>query len=317
MRPDCHRVPWSMVHGPWSPWSIPMYRLELRFPGPLDIPRSLEGFRRWGDDQLDRWDGTTLLRTIPDGRKRIAFCGEALGTVRRPVLALTVARESHVEPVRRAVSKMFITATRSLAALGRTDPVVARLHRLYPGVRPVLQIDPFTALVRSISAQQVNLQWAAVTRSRLAARFGTRHRVGRHLVWSLSPRRLAEARIADLRSLQFSTAKAESIHALAVKVHEGVIDLNAMPRLPDNEVVSQLIALRGIGRWTAEWFLARTLGRPCVVAGDLGVRKAVGKAYLKGKTPSEAEVREITAHWGEAAAVAQQLLLYALMADTL
>lgn len=58
--------------------------------------------------------------------------------------------------------------------------------------------------------------------------------------------------------------------------------------------------------------LARTLGRPRVVAGDLGVRKAVGKAYLGHDKPGEPDVRAATTHWGEAAATAQALLLHAL-----
>jgi len=79
--------------------------------------------------------------------------------------------------------------------------------------------------------------------------------------------------------------------------------------------VARLVAFQGIGRWTAEWLLARTLGRPRVVAGDLGVRKAVGVAYLDGRMPSEAEVRTVTRHWGAAAEMAQQLLLHWLSTD--
>ena len=80
----------------------------------------------------------------------------------------------------------------------------------------------------------------------------------------------------------------------------------------DAMVIARLTALRGLGLWTAEWFLARALGRPRVAAGDLGVRKAVGAIYLQGQMPTEAHVRELTAHWGEAAGVAQQLVLHAL-----
>jgi DNA-3-methyladenine glycosylase II len=80
-------------------------------------------------------------------------------------------------------------------------------------------------------------------------------------------------------------------------------------------VIAELVALQGIGRWTAEWLLARSFGRPVVVAGDLGVRKAIGHAYRNGEMPTEQEVRELTAHWGEAAGVAQQLLLHVLADD--
>jgi DNA-3-methyladenine glycosylase II len=85
-----------------------------------------------------------------------------------------------------------------------------------------------------------------------------------------------------------------------------------LERLPDDEVIARLTTIRGIGRWSAEWVLARTLGRACVVAGDLGVRKAVGLAYVGTALPSEADVRRATAHWGDAAGTAQALLLHAL-----
>ena len=92
---------------------------------------------------------------------------------------------------------------------------------------------------------------------------------------------------------------------------DGEIDLVKMKRLSDQEVIDQLITYRGVGRWTAEWFLVRTLGRPKVVAGDLVVRKSVGAVYFDGRLPSEEEVRAATAHWGSAGSVAQQVLLHA------
>jgi DNA-3-methyladenine glycosylase II len=87
--------------------------------------------------------------------------------------------------------------------------------------------------------------------------------------------------------------------------------------LPDDEVIARIVAIRGLGVWTAEWILARTLGRPRVSASDLGVRKAVGKAYFEGRMPSPDEVRAATAHWGAAAAFGQELLLHAQHLKTL
>jgi DNA-3-methyladenine glycosylase II len=101
--------------------------------------------------------------------------------------------------------------------------------------------------------------------------------------------------------------------AVAEAALDGALDLEDLRLVPDEIVIARLSALYGIGRWSAEWFLARTLGRPVVVAGDLGVRKAVGRAYFGGRMPSEAEVRTATAHWGAAAGIAQQLLLNTLL----
>jgi DNA-3-methyladenine glycosylase II len=198
-------------------------------------------------------------------------------------------------------------------------------------------------VVRSISAQQITLRFAAVLRGRLARRYGHRHRLplpppagpataGAEApavpsaargpggpadaeVWSLDADRLAGAEVAALRELQFSSSKAEATIRFAAAVAAGRVDLAELAGLPDEEVIGRLVAFPGIGRWTAEWLLARTLGRPRVVAGDLGVRKAVGAAYLGGRMPSEAEVRAATAHWGPAAGVAQQLLLHWLSVE--
>jgi DNA-3-methyladenine glycosylase II len=134
-------------------------------------------------------------------------------------------------------------------------------------------------------------------------------------VWSLDAGRLAAAAVDDLRELQFSNAKAVAVIAFAGAVASGRLDLDELATSEDEMVVERLVAFPGIGRWTAEWLLARTLGRPRVVAGDLGVRKAVGAAYLDGRMPSEAEVRAVTGHWGPAAGVAQQLLLHWLSTE--
>jgi DNA-3-methyladenine glycosylase II len=285
---------------------------EVCWPGPLNIPASLEMFRRWGDDLLDRWDGRVLLRTTHVAGETVPFACTVTGTVEQPTVEVVVERAAHVPPIEQVVRGMFVTAPESLAVLAAADPVIARLETHYRGVRPVLQADPLTALVRSISAQQVNLRWAVTVRRRLVEAFGCQHTLGAYRVFSLDANRLARADVTTLRTLQFTTRKAEYVTALARAVAGGVLDLVALRELPDAEIIARLTTLRGIGRWTAEWFLARTLGRPCVAAGDLGVRKAIGAAYLQGRLPAEAEVRHLTAHWGAAAGVAQQLVLHAL-----
>jgi len=292
--------------------SHPGHTFTVQFPAPLDIPAALEIFRRSGDDGIDRWDGYILVRTTRVGDAVVPFTGTMCGTVDAPALEITVEHVTSAAAVEHTVRTMFVTAPGPLAALMTIDPVIARLEARYPGLRPVLQADLLTALVRAISAQQVNLRWATIMRRRLAEAFGRQHTLGTHQVFSLDAARLAAADVAALRALQFTTRKAEYIVALAAAVATGALDLEALRQQSDAEVIARLTACRGLGRWTAEWFLARALGRPRTVAGDLGVRKAVGAAYLNGRLPSEAEVRELTAHWGAAAGVAQQLLLHAL-----
>jgi DNA-3-methyladenine glycosylase II len=141
------------------------------------------------------------------------------------------------------------------------------------GLRPPLAPDPFESLVTSITAQQVSLHAAFAIRGRFIERFGVR--TGR--AWSFPTReRIATAEEAELVALGFSRRKAE----YAVGLARAEIDLDALAALPDDEVKSQLVALRGIGEWTAEWFLARHLARPRAwPVGDIGLRKAVAHFY--------------------------------------
>ncbi|TMC50605.1 MAG: DNA-3-methyladenine glycosylase 2 family protein [Chloroflexi bacterium] len=289
---------------------------RVGLPGPLDVAASVAGFRRWGDDMLDRWDGITLVRVIDVGQTPVAVAARVSGSVLRPRLEVTAERPELLAGAATALVATFVAAPGALAALAAADPLIARLETAYPGVRPVLQPDLYTAIVRSISAQQVNLPWAATTRRRLAEAYGTAHEVAGHDVRRLDAVRLAGVSVADIRALQFTTRKAEYIVGTAEEIASGRLGLDELRSLPDDEVVTRLSALRGVGTWTAEWLLCRTLGRPRVVAGDLGVRKAVGAAYLNDSLPSEARVRDATAHWGEAATVAQQLLLHDLIERT-
>ena len=282
---------------------------NVRLPGPLDVAKSLQIFRRGGDDLLDRWNGVRLLRTLQVPSGAVAFACVPVGTLEQPSLQVTVETPEFIDVVESAVRASFVVAPPEYADLLKIDPIVARLEAAFPGLRPVRQLDLLTALIRCISSQQVNLNWAATMRRRLAEAFGERHLVDGEVVYSLSAERLASADRAEIRALQFTSRKAECIVRVAEAVASGRLTLEGLAALPDEEVISRLTAIRGIGLWTAEWVLARTLGRPRVVAGDLGVRRAVGHAYLGRATPSENEVRAATAHWGRAAGVAQQLLL--------
>jgi 3-methyladenine DNA glycosylase/8-oxoguanine DNA glycosylase len=212
----------------------------------------------------------------------------------------------------RVVADTFMPAPADYPRLLSEDPVLARLDARFPGIRQIRQLDVFTALIRCISAQQVNLRWAVTTRRRLAEAFGVAHAIDGEVVYALDPERIARVDPTEIRALQFTTSKAVSIVATARAVVEGGISLADLSGLDDEQVIERLVKIRGIGRWSADWVLARTLGRPTVVAGDLGVRKAVGLAYLGTPLPSEPQVRAATAHWGASAGVAQALLLHAL-----
>ena len=284
------------------------------FTPPLDLRGALAQLERHGDDLMDRWDGSVLRRTarLPGGGS-VAWAARVSGGPEAPRLEVTVALPAHRDTALAGAAAALLDDAAPLRDLARRDPVIAAFVELHPALGQLLSPDLFAALVRAVSAQQVNLRWAATTRSRLAVAAGTRHEVAGGEVWSLEPERVAAMDPAELRALQFTTAKAVAIVGCAAAVAGG-LTRDALEGLSDDDVVTRLIALRGIGRWTAEWVLARTLGRPVVVGGDLAVRKVIARAYLGVPIASEDEVRRCAAHWGAAAAAAQGLLLHALAA---
>jgi 3-methyladenine DNA glycosylase/8-oxoguanine DNA glycosylase len=239
---------------------------RLRFPEPYDFELSTERFRRFGPDLANVWHDDTLLRAV-DGREvsiRAAPGGvdvEPLDDRTRPDVLTLLGAPFDLDP--------FYAWASADAVLG---PITVRLA----GLRPPLAPDPFEALVTSITAQQVSLFAAFAIRTRLIERFGVP--IGR--VYTFPTReRLAGAAEDELVAVGFSRRKAEYVVGLA----RSGIDLDALATVDDDEVRARIVAVRGLGPWTAEWFLARHLGRPRAwPAGDLALRKAVAVLYGVG-----------------------------------
>ena len=231
-------------------------------PQPYDFELSTERFRAFGPDLANLWHEGGLHRVV-DGRE-----------VRIEPAPGGVLVEPLDEQIEVEVS-WLLGLPFDLAAFYRaaTDPVVRDLVSKLSGFRPPLAPDPFESLVTSISAQQVSLFAAFAIRSRLIERFGER---GEHAYGFPTRERLAAADEEELFALGFSRRKAEYVVGLA----RSDLDLDELAGLPDDEVKARITAVRGLGEWTADWFLARHLGRPRAWApGDLGVRKAVAAFY--------------------------------------
>jgi DNA-3-methyladenine glycosylase II len=308
----------GLSHGARDPVSAPTAEeFTVRIDAKIDYAASLEFFRRSGDDLLDRWDGRTLVRTIAVGTTPIAYACTFAAVEDALEMQVAVKDERYRDEIERIVRAMFVIPPPQFSDLISHDPIIAALDVRYPAVRSVRQSNLFGALLRCISTQQVNLRWAATCRSRLAETFGRPHQIGGTVVYSLDPARIATLKVSDIRGLQLTNSKSEYIINVARVIASGEVTIDLLDRMTGEEIITCLSAIRGIGVWSAEWILARTLGRPRVVAGDLGVRKAVGIAYCGGTRPIESEVRRVTAHWGESAAVAQALLLHALAEKTL
>jgi DNA-3-methyladenine glycosylase II len=238
--------------------------LLLRFPEPYDFDVSTERFRAFGPDLANLWHEGGLHRVV-DGREvRIEAA---------PGGVLVEPFDERIEAEVRTLLGLPFDLEGFGRRARRADPVLRRLSTRLAGFRPPLAPDPFEALVGSITAQQVSLFAAFAIRNRLIERFGVR---AEHAYSFPKRQGLARAREDDLVALGFSRRKAEYVGALA----RADLDLAELAALPDEDVKARLTAQRGLGEWTADWFLARHLARPRAwPAGDLGLRKAVAAFY--------------------------------------
>jgi DNA-3-methyladenine glycosylase II len=179
----------------------------------------------------------------------------------------------------------------------RHDPIMHGVirtigpYRLKPAGR-----DRFGMLVRSIISQQISMGAARAIRARLQELVGSQ---------AIKPEMISALKTQQLRSVGLSPQKTAYIQDLALKVKDGTVQLSRLHRLSDEEIIEQLIEIKGIGRWTAQMFLIFALGRPDVFPiDDFGVRSAIERMYEFKKPPDKAKLMEIGQRWSPFASVA-------------
>ena len=149
--------------------------------------------------------------------------------------------------------------------------------------------DPYGALLRAIVGQQLSTKAARTIYLRVVDLFGGT---------TPTPEQLLEASEEDLRACGLSGRKTEYVRDLATHVISGELELDRLDRLGDEEVIEEIVAVRGLGQWTAEMFLLFHLQRPDVLSGgDLGIRKAIQIEYGLEQMPPPKRVLEIGEPW--------------------
>lgn len=179
---------------------------------------------------------------------------------------------------------------RARRLIARRDPVMRDLMRAHGacGLTAAQNDDPFAALLKAIVSQQLSTKAARTIYTRLMALFDG----------PPTPSAVAALTDAQLRGVGLSGQKLGYMRDLSSRVDSGALALHALDAMTDDEVVVALTQVKGIGRWTAEMFLMFRLHRPDVLpVGDLGIVKAVQKAYGLRKTPTPDRLTRIGEAW--------------------
>jgi DNA-3-methyladenine glycosylase II len=194
-----------------------------------------------------------------------------------------------------AARKRDEVTDRAIADLKASDPVLAQLIERVgtDGITDRVRgrpTDHYGTLVRAIVGQQLSTRAAGAIYGRLIERFGGR---------TPTPEEVLADEPEELRTAAgLSHAKVAFLRSLAEHVVDGSLDLQKLGRLPDAEVIAELVAVKGLGVWSAHIFLMFHLRRPDVLAvGDLGIRRAMMVAYGLPELPQPAEMEKIAEPW--------------------
>ena len=180
------------------------------------------------------------------------------------------------------------------AHLSRRDKVLRKLIKASPPADLVSRGDAFQTLARSIVGQQISVKAAQSIWNRFAMLAGE---VKAANVVALSDE--------SLRACGFSGQKVSYVKDLARRFHEGEVKPRRWSRMDDEAIIEELVAVKGIGRWTVEMFLIFHMQRPNVLpVDDLGLRRAMERAYNDGEPLTKAQMRELGKPWAPFSSVA-------------
>lgn len=178
--------------------------------------------------------------------------------------------------------------------LVKKDRVMKRLIPQFGDACLQSRGDAFITLARSIVGQQISVKAAQSVWDRFAL-----------LPRKISPANVLKLKVDDMRAAGLSARKIEYLVDLALHFDSGALHVNKWAEMDDEVIIEELVAIRGIGRWTAEMFLIFHLMRPNVLPlDDVGLINGISHNYFSGEAVSRSEVREVAAAWAPYCSVA-------------
>jgi 3-methyladenine DNA glycosylase/8-oxoguanine DNA glycosylase len=259
-------------------------RVQIDLPPDTDVHWTLRYLVVRTVDALERVDGTHYLRSV----RNHATGAHVLLDLQYDAAAHTLLARTRpslpARDIRAMVEHSFDLATDLAAfrAVANKDVLLKPLLKARPFLRLPQLLDPFEGLIRAVLGQQVSVVGASTMTDRLVRAFGTPLAPvdGQAPLFGFpAPATLAAAGADTLRTIGLTNAKAATLHGVSHAVATGALDLEALRGAPTDDAEATLIALPGIGPWTAHYVRMRALGdKDAFPAADLGVLKAMAQA---------------------------------------
>ncbi len=195
------------------------------------------------------------------------------------------------EKITIATPEYWVEACKHLV---KKDRVMKRLIPQFGEASLQSRGDAFVTLARSIVGQQISVKAAQTVWDRFAL-----------LPRKITPANVLKLKVDDMRAAGLSARKVEYIVDLALHFDNGALHVKKWSEMTDDAIIEELVAIRGIGRWTAEMFLIFHLMRPNVLPlDDMGLINGISHNYFSGEAVSRSEAREVAAAWAPYCSVA-------------
>jgi DNA-3-methyladenine glycosylase II len=281
-------------------------RFTLPVVSPFRLDFTVWALRRRKKNVIDQWVGSKYIRVIASNKNPVKITITQEGTMDEPKLIAVLRGKKrptdHVQKDALLLIQKMLGLNVNLQPfymLANNNDVLLSLVQQFLGVKPPCFPSIFEALVNSIACQQITLDLGILLLNRLSESFGLEFDDGGVLLHAFPrPEDLANISEEDLKKLGFSYQKARAIKELAIGVESKKIDLVNLEQMTNKKVVEYLSAIRGIGRWSAEYVLLRGLGRVNVFPGDdVGAQNNLKRLFHLDKTPSYEEIKKLTSQW--------------------
>jgi DNA-3-methyladenine glycosylase II len=287
-------------------------RFWLKPMPPFRLDLTVWALRRRPANRIDRWDGATYRRVLPVGSGLVEVAVAQRGT-KLDVTAKGSRLSASVKPeIAAALERLlgFRVDLSGFYALAARDRRLNALAQRFCGLKPPRFLTLFECLINAFTCQQLSLSAGIILLNRLAEHFGPVFDSSAHAF--PGPQDLARLQPRDIRPLGYSGAKIRAMLELSRAIVDGRLDLEALSKRSDDEVVERLLALRGVGRWTAEYTLLRGLGRLNHFPGDdVGARNSLASWLRRRRPLSYAGVRRALQKWNPYAGLVYFHLLLA------
>lgn len=294
-----------------SPLALNTISFEMRPVPPFRLDLTAWVLRRRPENLLDRWDGQTYRRALPLENAIVELAIQQTGSPSRPRLAVSAtAREipSNSEMIlRRKIERLLGTQInlRAFYSLAATQKHLQPLIAEFAGFKPPRYPTIFEALLNAVSCQQVSLHVGIMLLNRLVQTFGKPASSAAGALHACPPGRgcpspedLAVVSPGTLRAMGYSQQKERAILELSRSVASGELNLESLNDLDDASALARLIAIRGVGRWSAEYALLRGMGRLNIFPGDdVGGWNKLQKHLHLRKRPGYEKTRKLLSPW--------------------